>query len=131
MSANTTTPVVKLHGTEITSTMYGTMLSEFPEVQNLFNMSHHRVAGATEGGDPPGVSHQATALANAVIGFAANCNQPGNLGYAVPRMVHKHVSLDIRANNYLIVGECLLRDIKIVLGDAVTGKIIDAWDEAY
>jgi hypothetical protein len=60
MSASTiailkaTAPVVKEHGTEITSTMYGMMFSEFPEVQNLFNMSHHRVAGATKGGAPPG-----------------------------------------------------------------------------
>ncbi|KAI9989767.1 hypothetical protein PInf_020054 [Phytophthora infestans] len=105
----TTAPVVKEHGTEITSTMYGTMFSEFSEVQNLFNMSHHPVAGATKGGAPPGVSRQATALANAVIGFAANCDQLGNLGDAVPRMVHKHVSLDIRAKHYPIVGRCLLR----------------------
>ncbi|KAG3035430.1 hypothetical protein JG687_00004254 [Phytophthora cactorum] len=126
-----TAPVVKEHGTEITSTMYGTMFSEFPEVQNLFNMSHHRVAGSTKGGAPPGVSRQATALANAVIGFAANCDQLGNLGDAVPRMVHKHVSLDIRAKHYPIVGGCLLRAIKIILGDAATDEIIDAWKEAY
>ncbi|OWZ03628.1 Nitric oxide dioxygenase (Pi-NOD1) [Phytophthora megakarya] len=126
-----TAPVVKEHGTEITSTMYGMMFSEFPEVQNLFNMSHHRVAGATKGGAPSGVSRQATALANAVIGFAANCDQLGNLGDAVPRMVHKHVSLDIRAKHYPIVGGCLLRAIKIVLGDAATDEIIDAWKEAY
>lgn len=126
-----TAPVVQEHGTEITSTMYGTMFSEFPEVQNLFNMSHHRVAGATKGGAPPGVSRQATALANAVIGFAANCDQLGNLGDAVPRMVHKHVSLDIRAKHYPIVGGCLLRAIKTVLGDAATDEIIDAWKEAY
>ncbi|GMF64076.1 unnamed protein product [Phytophthora fragariaefolia] len=114
MSASTiailkaTAPVVKEHGTEITSTMYGIMFSEFPEVKNLFNMSHHRVAGATKGGAPPGVSRQATALANAVIGFAANCDQLASLGDAVPRMVHKHVSLDIRAKHYPIVGGCLL-----------------------
>jgi nitric oxide dioxygenase len=137
MSASTiailkaTAPVVKEHGTEITSTMYGMMFSEFPEVQNLFNMSHHRVAGATKGGAPPGVSRQATSLANAVIGFAANCDQLGNLGGAVPRMVHKHVSLDIRAKHYPIVGGCLLRAIKIVLGDATTDEIVDAWKEAY
>ncbi|KAL3671423.1 hypothetical protein V7S43_003347 [Phytophthora oleae] len=126
-----TAPVVKEHGTEITSTMYSTMFSEFPEVQSLFNMSHHRVAGATKSGAPPGVSRQATSLANAVIGFAANCDQLGNLGDAVPRMVHKHVSLDIRAKHYPIVGGCLLRAIKTVLKDAATDEIIDAWKEAY
>ncbi|KAE8952857.1 hypothetical protein PR003_g34196, partial [Phytophthora rubi] len=126
-----TAPVVKEHGTEITSNMYRIMFSEFPEVKNLFNMSHHRVAGATKGGAAPGVSRQASALANAVIGFAANCDRLTNLGDAVPRMVHKHVSLDIRAEHYPIVGGCLLRAIKIVLGDAATDEIIDAWKEAY
>ncbi|KAE8892799.1 Flavohemoprotein [Phytophthora fragariae] len=126
-----TAPVVKEHGTEITSNMYRIMFSEFPEVKNLFNMSHHRVAGATKGGAAPGVSRQASALANAVIGFAANCDRLSNLGDAVPRMVHKHVSLDIRAEHYPIVGGCLLRAIKIVLGDAATDEIIDAWKEAY
>ncbi|KAG1687513.1 hypothetical protein DVH05_005127 [Phytophthora capsici] len=137
MSASTiailkaTAPVVKEHGTEITSTMYSTMFSEFPEVQNLFNMSHHRVAGATKGGAPPKVSRQASALANAVIAFAANCDRLGNLGDAVPRMVHKHVSLDIRAKHYPIVGGCLLRAIKTVLKDAATDEIIEAWKEGY
>ncbi|RLN53132.1 hypothetical protein BBJ29_009063 [Phytophthora kernoviae] len=126
-----TAPVVKAHGTEITSTMYGTMFREFPEVQNLFNMSHHRVAGSTVGGTPAGVSRQATALANAVIAFAANCDRLGNLGDAVPRMVHKHVSLDIRAKHYPIVGGCLLRAIKTVLKDAATDEIVEAWKEGY
>ncbi|GMF24458.1 unnamed protein product [Phytophthora lilii] len=130
-SPSSRAPVVKEHGTEITSTMYGMMFSEFPEVQNLFNMSHHRVAGATKGGAPPGVSRQATTLANAVIAFAANCGRLGNLGDAVPRMVHKHVSLDIRPRHYPIVGGCLLRAIKAVLKDAATDEIMDAWKEGY
>ncbi|RLN89085.1 hypothetical protein BBJ28_00014662 [Nothophytophthora sp. Chile5] len=126
-----TAPVVKEHGTAITSTMYGIMFSENPEVQSLFNMSHHRVSNATAGGAPEGVSRQASALANAVIGFAANCDRLANLGDAVPRMVHKHVSLDIRAKHYPIVGGCLLRAIKKVLGDAATDEIMAAWKEAY
>lgn len=51
----------------------------------------------------PEPSRQATTLANAVIGFAANCDKLDNLGDAVPRMVHKHVSLDIRTSHYPIV----------------------------
>ncbi|EGZ15693.1 hypothetical protein PHYSODRAFT_315887 [Phytophthora sojae] len=115
-----TAPVVKEHGTEITSNMYRIMFSEFPEVQNLFNMSHHRVAGATKG---------VPALANTVIDFAANCDRLGNLGDAVPRMVHKHVSLNIRAKHYPIIGGCLLRAIKLVLEDAATDEIMDAWKQ--
>ncbi|OWZ03625.1 Nitric oxide dioxygenase (Pi-NOD1) [Phytophthora megakarya] len=111
--------------------MYSFMFFEFPEVQNLFNMSHHRMAGSTKGGAPAGISRQATALLNAVIAFAANCDRLGNLGDAVTRMVHRLVSLDIRAKHYPIVGGCLLRVIKAVLKDSATDEIVDAWKEGY
>ncbi|KAJ1568372.1 hypothetical protein HK405_002634 [Cladochytrium tenue] len=130
-----TAPVVKQHGTEITGTMYPLMFGEFPEVKNLFNMSHHRQrpaeAAVADGVPPPGVSPQAKTLANAVFAFAANCDQLGNLGEAVARMVHKHVSLDVRPEHYPIVGNCLLRAIKIVLKDAATPEIMAAWTEGY
>jgi nitric oxide dioxygenase len=122
-----TAPVVKENGTAITSTMYRTMFAEYPEVKNLFNMSHHRVKSET--GET--TSQQARSLANAVIAFAANADRLSNLGDAVPRMVHKHVSLDIRAEHYPIVGTCLLKAIKEVLKDAATPEIIDAWKEGY
>jgi nitric oxide dioxygenase len=125
-----TAPAVKQHGTAITSTMYRTMFSEHPEVQNLFNMTHHRVRGTEEGGAAK-VSAQATTLANAVIGFAFNCDKLGNLGDAVPRMVHKHVSLNVLPEHYPIVGGCLLRAIKTVLGDAATDEIMAAWADGY
>lgn len=133
MSPNTiailkaTAPVVKEHGTAITSTMYKTMFSTHPEVRNLFNMSHHRVK--TEEGE--GTSHQTRALANAVFGFADNADRLGNLTDAVARMVHKHVSLHILPEHYPIVGGCLLGAIKTVLKDAATPEIMDAWAEGY
>ncbi|TYZ69072.1 hypothetical protein PybrP1_010976 [[Pythium] brassicae (nom. inval.)] len=122
-----TAPVVKQHGTAITSTMYKTMFSTHPEVRNLFNMSHHRVK--TEEGEA--TSQQARTLANAVFAFAANADRLGNLTDAVARMVHKHVSLDIRAEHYPIVGSCLLGAIKTVLKDAATPEIMAAWTEGY
>ncbi|TMW55353.1 hypothetical protein Poli38472_013244 [Pythium oligandrum] len=122
-----TAPVVKEHGTAITSTMYKTMFSRYPEVKNLFNMSHHRVK--TEEGET--TSQQTRTLANAVIGFAANADRLGNLTEAVARMVHKHVSLDIREEHYPIVGECILFAIKQVLQDAATSEIMAAWEEGY
>lgn len=122
-----TAPVVKEHGTAITSTMYKTMFATYPEVKNLFNMSHHRVK--TESGEE--TSQQARSLANAVFAFAANADRLGNLTDAVARMVHKHVSLDIRAEHYPIVGTCLLGAIKTVLQDAATPDIMAAWEDGY
>ena len=37
-----TAPVVQEHGTAITTTMYRILFSEYPEVKNVFNMSHQR-----------------------------------------------------------------------------------------
>ena len=37
-----TAPVVREHGTAITTAMYRIMMSEHPEVKNLFNNSHLR-----------------------------------------------------------------------------------------
>lgn len=47
-----TAPVVKEHGTAITSAMYRILFWEYPEVKNLFNMSHHRTM-KNDGSDQP------------------------------------------------------------------------------
>ena len=70
-------------------------------------------------------------MANGVIAFAANCDQLSNIEGPVAIMVHKHVSFNVEARHYPIVGECILEAIKIVLGDAATKEIMDAWTEGY
>ena len=47
-----TAPVVKEHGTAITSAMYRILFWEYPEVKSLFNMSHHRTM-KNDGSDQP------------------------------------------------------------------------------
>jgi nitric oxide dioxygenase len=49
----------------------------------------------------------------------------------VKRIVHKHVSVGIRAEHYPIVGHHLLGAIAETLGDAATQPLLDAWAEAY
>jgi nitric oxide dioxygenase len=49
----------------------------------------------------------------------------------VQRIVHKHVSVGIRAEHYPIVGHHLLGAISATLGDAATPALLDAWKEAY
>jgi nitric oxide dioxygenase len=49
----------------------------------------------------------------------------------VKRIVHKHVSVGIRAEHYPIVGQHLLGAIAETLGDAATQPLLDAWAEAY
>jgi nitric oxide dioxygenase len=95
------------------------MFAELPELTNLFNMGN-QASGA-----------QQQSLASAVFAYAANIGDPAALGPVVNRIVHKHVSVGIRAEHYPIVGRHLLGAIAETLGDAATPELLAAWEEAY
>ncbi|CAH0355632.1 NO-inducible flavohemoprotein [Aquabacterium sp. CECT 9606] len=114
-----TVPVLQQHGEAITTHFYQLMLREHPELKAFFNEAHQ--AQGT----------QARALAGAVLAYAANIDRLEALAGALPRIIQKHVSLGVEPQHYPIVGQCLLRAIKEVLGDAATDDIIAAWGEAY
>jgi nitric oxide dioxygenase len=114
-----TVPVLQQHGEAITTHFYQLMLREHPELKAFFNEAH-QVQGT-----------QARALAGAVLAYAANIDRLEALAGALPRIIQKHVSLGVEPQHYPIVGQCLLRAIKEVLGDAATDDIIAAWGEAY
>jgi len=112
-------PVLREHGLTITRLFYKNMLSEHPELTRLFNMGN-QASGA-----------QQQSLASAVFAYAANIGTPEALGPVVQRIVHKHVSIGIRAEHYPIVGRHLLAAIAETLGEAATQPLLDAWAEAY
>jgi nitric oxide dioxygenase len=112
-------PVLREHGLAVTTVFYRNMFAAHPELTSLFNM----------GNQAAGVQQQS--LASAVFAYAANIGNAGALGPVVKRIVHKHVSVGIRADHYPIVGHHLLGAIKEVLGDAATSELIAAWAEAY
>jgi nitric oxide dioxygenase len=112
-------PVLREHGVAITTVFYRNMFNEHPELKNLFNM----------GNQAQGTQQQS--LAAAVFAYAANIDNPSVLQPVISRIVHKHVSLGIKPEQYSIVGAHLLGAIKEVLGDAATPELIDAWAEAY
>jgi nitric oxide dioxygenase len=112
-------PVLREHGLAITTVFYRNMFAAHPELTSLFNM----------GNQASGVQQQS--LASAVFAYAANIDNAGALGPVVKRIVHKHVSVGIRADHYPIVGYHLLGAIKEVLGEAATPALIAAWAEAY
>ena len=41
------------------------------------------------------------------------------------------MSLDIRPEQYQVVGPCLLQAIKEVLGDAANNEIMEGWTEGF
>jgi nitric oxide dioxygenase len=112
-------PVLRQHGLAITRLFYANMLGARPELTRIFNMGN-QASGA-----------QQQSLASAVFAYAANIGTPEALGPVVKRIVHKHVSIGIRAEHYPIVGQYLLEAIAATLGDAATPALLDAWKEAY
>ncbi|OOF79081.1 NO-inducible flavohemoprotein [Rodentibacter caecimuris] len=114
-----TVSVLKESGVALTSHFYQRMLSNNPHLKEVFNLGHQR-SGA-----------QARSLAGAVLAYAENIENPMVLAPAVELMAHKHVSLEIQAPDYAIVGENLLYSISEVLNIPMTDPLIEAWAAAY
>ncbi len=115
-----TVPLLETGGEALTTHFYRVMLDEYPEVRPLFNQAHQA------SGDQP------RALANGVLMYAKNIDRLEALGPLVGQVVQKHVSLQVLPGHYPIVGSCLLRAIREVLGaDIATDAVIEAWGAAY
>lgn len=115
-----TVPLLETGGEALTTHFYKLMLSEYPQVRSLFNQAHQ--ASGT----------QQRALANGVLMYARNIDRLEALGPLAAQIVNKHVALQIQPQHYPIVGTCLLRSIREVLGpDVATDAVIDAWGAAY
>ncbi|RKU44674.1 hypothetical protein DL546_004176 [Coniochaeta pulveracea] len=114
-----TAPVLQEHGVTITTTFYNNLLAAHEELKNVFSLTSQ-----TTGRQP-------RALAGAVLAYATYIDDLPKLHHAVERIAHKHVSLQITAPQYDIVGQFLMEAIGQVLGDAATPAIVDAWTAAY
>lgn len=115
-----TVPLLETGGEALTTHFYRLMLAEYPQVRPLFNQAHQA------SGDQP------RALANGVLAYARHIDDLTPLGGLVGRIVNKHVGLQILPEHYPIVGACLLRAIREVLGpDVATDEVIEAWGAAY
>ncbi|MDH0703017.1 NO-inducible flavohemoprotein [Pseudomonas toyotomiensis] len=115
-----TVPLLESGGEALTTHFYRMMLSEHPEVRPLFNQAHQA------SGDQP------RALANGVQMYARHIDRLEALGPLVRQVVNKHVALQILPEHYPIVGGCLLRAIREVLGaEIATDAVIEAWAVAY
>lgn len=115
-----TVPLLESGGEALTTHFYKLMLAEHPEVRPLFNQAHQA------SGDQP------RALANGVLMYAKNIDRLEQLGGLVGQIINKHVALQVLPEHYPIVGSCLLRAIREVLGEAIaTDEVIAAWAAAY
>lgn len=115
-----TVPLLESGGEALTRHFYQLLFSEHPQVRALFNQAH-QASG-----------NQSRALANAVLMYARHIERLEELGPLVGQIVNKHVSLQILPEHYPLVGGCLLRAIREVLGaELATDAVIDAWAAAY
>ncbi|CAI6324676.1 unnamed protein product [Periconia digitata] len=114
-----TVPVLAAHGKEITTRFYADVITSNPALKSVFNNTHQATG------------HQATALAGALYAYAAHIDDLSALTPAVELITHKHASLVIQPAQYEVVGTYLLKNMKLVLGDAATDEIMDAWGAAY
>ncbi|WP_241645132.1 NO-inducible flavohemoprotein [Rosenbergiella metrosideri] len=114
-----TIPVLKTNGQALTDYFYQRMLSQVPELKETFNMGHQRDG------------KQAKALANAVLAYAENIEDPSVLLPVINMICQRHVSLAVQAPDYAIVGEHLLHSISEVLSLSMEDELIDAWATAY
>ena len=115
-----TVPLLESGGEALTNHFYKLLLSEHPEVRPLFNQAHQA------SGEQP------RALANGVLTYARHIDRLEALGPLVAQIINKHVALQVLPEHYPLVGSCLLRAIREVLGEEVaTDAVIDAWAAAY
>jgi nitric oxide dioxygenase len=115
-----TVPLLESGGEALTRHFYAMMLNEYPVVRPMFNQAH-QASGA-----------QQRALANGVLMYARHIDELEKLGGLVGQIINKHVALNIQAEHYPIVGACLLRSIREVLGEEIaTDAVIEAWAAAY
>jgi nitric oxide dioxygenase len=114
-----TVPFLKENGVMLTKHFYNRMFTYNPELKNVFNMGNQKN------------DKQQTALATAVLAYAEHIDNPGVLLPVLDGIGQKHVSLGIRPEHYLIVGEHLLASIGEILGDGGSQELLDAWSAAY
>lgn len=114
-----TVPVLRESGAALTAHFYNRMLNGNPHLKEVFNLGHQR-SGA-----------QARSLAGAVLAYAENIENPSVLAPVIDLIAHKHVSLEIQAPDYNIVGENLLHSISEVLSIPMEHELIQAWAAAY
>ena len=114
-----TIPLLAENGEAITRHFYGNLLTDNPELKNVFNPTNQQ-DGA-----------QARALADAVFAYANNLENLEALLPAVARIAHKHVSLGVKPEQYPIIGGALLSAIQEVAELPDNHPALTAWGEAY
>lgn len=112
-----TIPLLAATGPKLTAHFYDRMLSHNPELKEIFNMSNQR------NGD------QREALFNAICAYATNIENLAVLLPAVEKIAQKHTILQIKPEQYDIVGGHLLATLDEMFSPGQ--EVLEAWGKAY
>lgn len=116
-TVKSTIPLLAATGPKLTAHFYDRMFEHNPELKDVFNMNNQR------NGD------QRQALFDAICAYAANIENLAALLPAVERIAQKHTSLNIRPDQYQIVGGHLLATLDEMFSPGQ--EVLDAWGKAY
>ncbi|NOU49943.1 NO-inducible flavohemoprotein [Pseudoalteromonas sp. JBTF-M23] len=114
-----TIPLLSSAGSAVTAHFYQRLFTHNPELKHIFNMTNQQTG------------KQHFALFNAIAAYATHIDNPSVLQEAISRINHKHVSLNIQAEHYNIVGHHLIETLKKLAPNEFTPEIAQAWREAY
>ena len=110
-------PAIAKVGPELTGHFYQRLLTQHPELKDVFNMNNQRSGNQRE------------ALFNAIVAYGSNLENLAVLLPAVEKIAQKHTSLNIQPAQYAVVGETLLATIKELLNPG--DEVLAAWGKAY
>lgn len=117
-----TAPILAEHGLTVTRHFYDNLLGNNPELRSLFSVTSQL---------PPS-SHQPAALAASLHAYATHIDDLTPILPIVEKINQKHASLNIKSEQYAIVGEGLLKSMAELLGPEVfTDEVRDAWTAGY
>ncbi|ADU70254.1 NO-inducible flavohemoprotein [Pantoea sp. At-9b] len=116
-TVKSTLPAIAQLGPQLTGHFYQRMLTQHPELKDVFNMNNQRSGNQRE------------ALFNAICAYGANLENLAVLLPAVEKIAQKHVSLNIQPEQYAIVGENLLATMQALLDPGE--EVLQAWGKAY
>lgn len=110
-------PAIAQVGPQLTGHFYQRLLTQHPELKDVFNMNNQRSGNQRE------------ALFNAIVAYGSNLENLAVLLPAVEKIAQKHTSLNIQPAQYAVVGETLLATIEELLNPG--DEVLEAWGKAY
>lgn len=112
-------PFLQEKGVDLTFAFYKYMFETHPEVKPFFNKAHQITM------------KQPKILAYSLVAYASNIHDLTPILGFVRQIVEKHVGLQVKPEHYDIVGSCLLKTLKDMVGDAASDEFMEAWKVAY